>query len=76
MNLISVIVPVYNTEKFISECIDSVINQKYKNWELILVDDGSTDSSGKICDSYALSDSRIKVFHKKMAEYLVREIME
>lgn len=65
MNLISVIVPVYNTEKYISECIDSVINQKYKNWELILVDDGSTDSSGKICDSYSLSDSRIKVFHKK-----------
>lgn len=63
--LISIIVPVYNVEKYISKCIDSVIAQTYKDYELILVDDGSTDNSGKICDEYALKDSRIKVIHKK-----------
>jgi len=60
---ISVIVPVYNTEQYIGECIESAINQGYKNFELILVDDGSTDSSGRICDEYANIDKRIKVFH-------------
>lgn len=63
--LISIIVPVYNVEKYINKCIDSIINQTYKNLEIILVDDGSTDSSGKICDDYAIKDNRIKVVHKK-----------
>ena len=63
--LLSVIVPVYNVEPYISRCVDSVINQTYKNLEIILVDDGSTDDSGKICDEYAKIDSRIKVIHKK-----------
>lgn len=64
-NLISVIVPVYNVEDYLDRCVESIINQTYKNLEIILVDDGSTDSSGKKCDSYALKDSRIKVFHKE-----------
>ena len=64
-NLISIIVPVYNVENYLRKCVDSIINQSYKNLEIILVDDGSTDSSGKICDEYSLKDSRIKVIHKK-----------
>ncbi len=60
----SVIVPVYNVEKYLNECIDSIINQTYKNLELILVDDGSTDNSGVICDDYSAKDNRIKVVHK------------
>lgn len=62
---LSIIIPVYNVEKYIIECIDSVLFQTYKDWELILVDDGSTDNSGKICDEYALKDNRIKVIHKE-----------
>lgn len=62
--LISIIIPVYNTEKYIRRCIDSVIAQSYSDWELILVDDGSTDESGKICDEYVEKDERIRVFHK------------
>ena len=56
--LVSVIVPVYKTEKFIHRCIDSVLNQTYSNWEMILVDDGSPDACGQICDSYAEKDGR------------------
>lgn len=63
--LISVIIPVYNVEKYLPQCIESVINQTYKNLEIILVDDGSSDNSGKICNQYAESDSRIKVIHKQ-----------
>lgn len=63
--LISVIVPVYNVEKYLPKCIDSIINQTYKNLEIILVDDGSPDNSPQICDDYAKKDSRIKVIHKK-----------
>lgn len=65
MEKISVIVPVYNVEKYIDKCMDSITNQTYKNLEIILVDDGSTDSSGKICDEYAKKDNRIKVIHKE-----------
>lgn len=64
-NLISIIIPIYNVEKYIRKCIDSVINQTYKNLEIILVDDGSTDNSGNICEEYKKKDSRIKVIHKK-----------
>lgn len=60
---VSVIVPVYNTEKYLESCIKSVITQSYKNWELILIDDGSIDNSGNICDVYAKKDNRIRVFH-------------
>lgn len=64
-NLISVIVPVYNVEKYLEKCVNSIIKQSYKNLEIILVDDGSTDNSGKICDEFALKDNRIKVIHKE-----------
>ncbi|MDY4840212.1 MAG: glycosyltransferase family 2 protein [Lachnospiraceae bacterium] len=61
----SIIVPIYNVEQYLTECIDSVLGQKDCEFELILVDDGSTDSSGQICDDYALKDSRIHVIHKE-----------
>ncbi len=63
--LLSVIVPVYKVEKYLQRCLDSIINQTYKNLEIILVDDGSPDNSGKICDEYAQKDKRIKVIHQK-----------
>ena len=63
--LISVIVPVYNVEKYIRECLDSIVNQTYKNLQIILVDDGSSDNSGKICDEFAKKDSRITVVHQE-----------
>lgn len=62
---ISVIVPVYNVEKYLAECIESVIAQTYENWELLLIDDGSDDSSGRMCDEYAVNDERIKSVHKE-----------
>lgn len=62
--LISVIVPVYNAESTLSECVGSILGQKYKDFELILVDDGSKDSSPRICDEYAMKDNRVRVFHK------------
>ena len=62
--LISIIVPVYNVEPYLYKCIDSIINQTYKNLEIILVDDGSPDNCGVICDEYAQKDNRIKVIHK------------
>lgn len=62
---ISVIIPIYNVEKYLKRCIDSVINQTLKEIEIILVDDGSPDNSGMICENYAKTDNRIKVIHKK-----------
>ena len=64
MDLISVIIPVYNVEKYLNRCVDSVINQTYTNLEIILIDDGSPDGSGAICDEYVIKDNRIKVIHK------------
>lgn len=63
--LISVIIPVYNVEEYLRECVDSVLCQTYRNFEIILVDDGSTDSSGEICDEYLEKDDRITVIHQK-----------
>ena len=62
-DLVSVIVPVYNGEKYLRKCIESIINQTYANIEIILINDGSTDNSGVMCDSYAHSDNRIRVIH-------------
>lgn len=62
---ISVIVPVYNVEGYLAECIDSILGQTFEGFELILVDDGATDGSGAICDSYAAKDSRIRILHKE-----------
>lgn len=61
---ISVIVPVYNVEKYLPQCIESVLSQTFSNFELLLIDDGSTDHSGSICDRYAQNDSRIRVYHQ------------
>lgn len=63
-DLISVIVPIYNVENYLGKCIDSIINQTYRNLEIILVDDGSPDNCGEICDQYASQDIRIRVIHK------------
>ena len=64
-DLISIIIPVYNAEKYIRKCLDSIIAQSHTNWEAILVDDGSPDNSGVICDEYAANDKRFKVVHQQ-----------
>ena len=63
--VVSIIVPVYNVEAYLAECIDSLLGQTYPHLEVLLIDDGSTDGSGKICDDYAQRDSRVRVVHKK-----------
>ena len=63
--MISVIIPVYNVEEYLDDCLTSVLAQTYSNLEILLINDGSTDNSGVICDKYAQTDSRIKVFHKE-----------
>ncbi|WP_250720279.1 glycosyltransferase family 2 protein [Bacteroides fragilis] len=65
--LVSIITPVYNVERYLSKCIESILNQTYANFELLLINDGSEDSSGYLCDTYASKDVRIKVFHQKNA---------
>ena len=65
--LLSVIVPVYNTERYLTTCLESILDQIYSNIEVIVVDDGSTDESGKICDEIAKRDSRVTVIHKDNA---------
>ena len=63
--MISIIVPVYNVEKYLDECIQSIVSQSYTDWECILIDDGSTDNSGLLCDKWAKQDNRIKVIHQE-----------
>ena len=65
MPLISIIIPIYNTEKYLPRCIDSILAQTFRDFELLLINDGSTDNSGTICDEYVKKDSRIRVFHKE-----------
>lgn len=65
MPVISIIVPIYNKEKYLYRCLDSILSQTFTDYELLLIDDGSTDGSCKICDEYAARDQRIRVFHKK-----------
>ena len=62
---ISIIIPVYNAEKYLRQCLDSIINQTYTNFEVLLVNDGSTDSSGMICQEYVENDSRFRYFEKE-----------
>ena len=62
--MVSCIIPVYNTEKYLPRCIESVLAQTFVDWEMLLIDDGSTDASGSICDEYAAKDERIRVIHK------------
>ena len=62
---ISVIVPVYNTEKYLAKCLDSLLKQQINNYEILLVDDGSTDNTPQICDDYAKKDKKVRVFHKE-----------
>ncbi len=72
---ISIIVPIYNVEKYLSKCIDSIVNQTYKHIEILLVNDGSTDNSEEICLAYAKKDSRIRYFKKRTAGYQMPVIM-
>ena len=65
MATISIIVPVYKVEPYLHRCVDSILNQTFTDFELILVDDGSPDNCGAICDEYAAKDSRIHVIHQK-----------
>ena len=62
--MVSIIIPVYNSVQFLERCVNCVANQTYKEWELILIDDGSTDGSGILCDEYAKEEARIKVYHQ------------
>ena len=64
--LLTIIIPVYNGERFLRPCLDAVLGQSYRNWELLLIDDGSTDGSGTICDEYA-ADPRVTVIHQENA---------
>ena len=70
---LSVIVPVYDVEKFLDKCLSSILSQTFTDFELILVDDGSTDGSGEICDRYAESDNRIHVIHKKWGAFFCKK---
>lgn len=65
MKKVSIVIPVYNVQRYLCQCLDSILAQSYQNWEAILVDDGATDDSGAICDRYACSDSRFRVIHKE-----------
>lgn len=63
--LLSIVVPIYNAKPYLADCVNSILNQSYSDIELILVDDGSSDNSGAICDEYARTDKRVKVIHKE-----------
>ena len=63
--LVTIVIPVYNSEKYLDDCIESVVNQSYKNIEILLINDGSTDNSKKICEKWSIIDKRIKIYNKK-----------
>lgn len=74
--LISIIVPCYNVEQYLETCVNSVLNQTNPNWELILVDDGSSDNTPSLCDHFSRMDTRIKVIHKKMEVWFLHEMQD
>ena len=74
--LISLLVPIYNVASYVDRCVGSLVNQTYSNLEILLVDDGSTDGSGALCDEWAKKDSRIHVVHKENGAFLMRETQE
>ena len=76
MSEISIIVPAYDVEKYLENCIESISNQTFKDFELILVDDGFTDNSGKICDRYEKKIVELKLYIRKMKDYHQLEIQE
>ena len=74
--LISVIVPIYNVEKYLARCVDSIVNQTYKNLEIILVDDGSPDRCPQMCDDYAEKTAELRLFIKKTEDFPMPEMQE
>ena len=74
--LITIVVPIYNVEKYLKQCLESLISQTYKNIEIILINDGSTDGSKKICEEFAKKDTRIIVINQKIVVCLQHEIQE
>ena len=72
MPVISVIVPVYNVEPYLAQCINSILSQSFEDFEVLLVDDGSKDRSGEICDEYAAKDCLVRVFHKENGACFIR----
>lgn len=73
--MISVIVPIYKVEEFLDECIQSIVDQTYQNLQIILVDDGSPDHCGEMCEDWAKKDKRIEVIHKKMVDFQMHEML-
>lgn len=74
--VLSIIIPVYNVECYITRCLESILNQNTEECEIILVDDGSKDSSGSICDDYESKYKNVMCIHKKMEDYQMREMLE
>lgn len=72
--MISIITPIYNAEKYLNRCIDSILKQSYTDFELLLINDGSTDLSGKICNTYAHRDSRIRIWTQKTWELVMPDV--
>lgn len=74
--VLSIIIPVYNVSTYLKECLDNVLKSKSLNYEVVLVDDGSTDDSPVLCDMYEKKYAQVRTFHKKMEDYLLQEILE
>lgn len=73
-DIVSIIIPVYNVYEYLSECVKSVLEQTYADIEIVLVDDGSSDGSGELCDEIQKKDERVKTIHKKMGDFQMREM--
>ena len=73
--LISIIVPIYNVQQYLEECLNSIISQQFEAYEVLLIDDGSTDDSASICKKYVNQDYRFKYYYNKMVDFLMQEIL-